>query len=297
MRYEGGKQSKTSRYYTQDFKQKLDRARKFKRSEKKSNSRRYYSIKTFFASLIIGLFVYLSYFSGFLQIQTVKTEGIPVKTVETALNSYKLANKWWPRTNIVFLHKNKFSQYLTGYDHNILSVDSIKKKFPATILIKGTTRLPAVAFYSEEKVYYVSLDKKIMSQAIVQNATSSPGAAEVLLNIRLTQPSENFEKNLGTALMDLKSLKTFSKKTEKILGSDLFYLEIKTLDSLGGTFFFKNGHKLKIEFSQNLEKITVQIQNLYGQITSEQKNNLKYVDLRIENKAYICYKNTVCAED
>ncbi len=249
----------------------------------------------FLALLFCGAAVYVFIFSAFLEIKTIGVSGTKELAGEDILKDLKLSlgGKYLglvPKNNFILVSKNKLEKNLSEHFRKIKSLE-VKKKFPDALLLNIEERKSLILWCSGGPCYivdesgyaYAGID--LDSPKVVQNnliALIDTGARPVIVGERILNEeyvsfliSLREEIGKGTGINVNTEWRTPSIVAEEV--------EIDTEEGW------------RLYFSENIkpEKAIRTLKTfLDEEIGKEKRNELEYVDLRVENKVYYKLKNT-----
>jgi cell division septal protein FtsQ len=232
-----------------------------------------------FAGLIYALF-----FAKLLDIRTViieVPEGLSAN-ISSAVDNWLNAGTWkfTRRNNILFFSTNKLSSQLVGQFSKLESI-KISKKLPHFLVISGIERKPVGVWCLSEHNQCFYFDKN----GIAFNETQ-PSVGFLILNI-VDQRSR--ELKLGDEVIAQDWLSNITKAKELLGKIDVNVSEfIISADSFE-EFYAKTVEGRRILFS-NATDIEKQISALgtflKEKLSPNQKANLQYIDLRIQDRIY-----------
>ncbi|MDR3559092.1 MAG: FtsQ-type POTRA domain-containing protein [Candidatus Pacebacteria bacterium] len=249
----------------------------------------------FLLLVFLGAIVYLLFFSGKLSITSIQVNGAKnisssdiVSETEAQLAGKYL--KFFAKSNILLVRDGKIQEDLAGHFRLIENV-AVKKKFPNTLLIHIFERTPTLA---------VSTPDCFM---LDENGTAYDQAdpnAETFKNQNLIRLSVQSGLNVALGQKNVldKGYMNYILFIKPRLKSD-FNLDVssdfQTPNPMAEEADVKTQQGWMIYFSTAipLDKELQMLQAVLGsQINSDQRKDLEYVDLRIDNKVYYKLKNS-----
>jgi cell division septal protein FtsQ len=287
------------RYQNQSFKKNLDRARHYKRSARKiPQSGR----EIFFAKLgldtwpskvalvlVLGLLVYLTYIPNIFYVANVQVNGLKLEErekVAAQVQSYFKNVTVFPQKNILFLSKSALKKALEKNNLFVNNVAEIQKDFPNSLLV---SIVPRYAYYQTQNGinnYQISSDGIITSIGFAQEQNS-------LLKIEFSKAGDWVvgQKILtdNQALLTKEIIKNLAKLDG--LKATKFYMDSENEQDLAVDT--SAGYLIKFDLRTNWQDNENSLKALFTKIPAN--SNLAYIDLRVPERAYVCYQNTPCA--
>ena len=287
------------RYQNQNFKHKLDSARHYKRNARKIPQT---SKEIFFAKIgletwpsklalvfVLGLLSYLTYIPNFLYIKNIEVNGLKIEEREKVLGQIQTFLKkrsLFPQTNILLLNKTALKNSLEKNNLFIKEISSIEKDLPASITLNINPRYAKYVSQSGPFSYQISSDGIITSLDPMPEKNN------------LTQI--NFSQT-GDWVIGQKVLSEDQTSLLNKISSNL--VEVSNQKVKNFQIDFKNEQDLIVETQQNYsikfdvkttwEESLNSLSTLFTKISPGE--TLGYIDLRVPERAYVCYRNTACA--
>ena len=248
-----------------------------------------WKIRLFLTGFLLGL-AYLIWIPNFLYVKSFEITGGNLKheaqhreTTAFFLGSGRL----WPQKNLALLSTGRLKQKLLG-EPWVISVKSIKKIWPNRLKIELEERREYALLESQGKKYVFSNDGHNLSPL---EASSSP--AEILINLKTPEEIKP-EQELSGELLGFIGL--LQNKIPEICHSTVMFYTIHPMTNPDLEAETAAGYRLIFDTSydntENLGNLSV----LMDKLSPDEKNRLFYVDLRIKNKAFVCFKGTSCTQ-
>ena len=239
----------------------------------------------------LGVCGYLLLFSPFLEVDSISVEGnkeIPIEQIIEKVNETMKGTyfKYFSRRNLFLVRKSAINNKLKS-EFNRLEVSSIEKKFPRAILIKVKERQPELVWCSGGVCYLVDKSSLVYSGANVTDEEINKNRFLVVIDdnarpveIGKTIIGENFIqylKEIDAVLVDELGLPIEENYHTPALSSQEVIVKIK------------EGEGWLLKFSSTVSpKDTKKILETVfeRELSSEKRNNLDYLDLRVKGKVY-----------
>lgn len=232
--------------------------------------------------LILAL-VYVLFFSPIFKIKETKISGnqaISNEDVQDSLNGF-LSKKIlivFNRNNIFLATSSKLREVLTKDFLRISSIEINKNIFKKTIDLKITERKEAGIFCKGGECYYI--DKQ---GVIFEEAPQTSGTLILLIKDYSERDieigTEVIEKEFMAELIDLRTylFDKFNLRVLEFVIETIPCKDLKVNTHEGWYILFDKSKNLKNQF-QALKSVLEE--------KVEERENLEYIDLRIENRAY-----------
>jgi len=292
------------RFQKKNFRNHLQQAQNYKRNVRnlpKTKFRTFLfkiglgSYKTIIPAAIILLFgIYLIYVPNFLYIKHIEISGLRTEDAATAsntINDYLKTRFWWPQKNILLLSKAGLSKYLLARDGAVADIKNIKKDLPDTIILELEQRYGKYELEIGDWHYILSNDGVVMSG---QYGTSTISSLPLIRFKDEQQPADG-ERFFSPELLELAEglssdlAKNIKIPTGAILMENRKSADVKVITTNGYEFFF--------DVKSDIGDISKKLQLLLSRLTDAEKAKLKYIDMRIKDKGYVCLKDAPCAKE
>ncbi len=299
------KPDRSIRFQKQNFQFRLKLARNFKRSNRqipdnkldlvlskfKLNS---WWFKFFLIGFVLGL-IYLVYIPNFIYVKKIYINGLgenlKIKTV-SEIEQYLQNKKFLPQNNLLLLSRNRLKYFLESKIY-IAEVQNLKKRWPNAIEINLLPRTEAFVIHSENQNLLLSKDGIIIKSLDAENLGNKISA------IKPIQLSSKTNYYPGQKIADFEII---SKINELKFGlpstvkSEIEKFEFLNFESFTWTIYLKNNWVLLINPENDIDTTLKQLTAVIKNLTFSEKTDLYYIDLRFNNKAYLCLKSEVCSK-
>lgn len=291
------------RFQNSSFRQQLKGAREYKRvssrlpETRKEKVLSTVGLGTIRNRILLGLFfaiiIYIVYVPNIFFIKTIEVRGLEGPKGEilkqTAVQYFE-NHVISSQKNLLTLSTDVLKKELEK-NGDIEQIKAISKQFPNTLLIEVKPRLNEFLMGTPEGLYYVSSDGVITGKA--ESATSSPQKLISLMLPFLEAPKVG-ERVLNDKLLGFMDAnkKVFTETT----GLPIESYHIETLGSPDITVR-AGGADIKMTLDSDVTKKAVQLGQLMQAMELSERQNLDYVDMRFDDRAYACYKYSPCTKD
>ncbi len=299
------KPSSKVRFQHQHFKKQLQDARDYKRHVRQSDQNLF---QTFLykiglggiwarisVAVVIFVTLYLAFIPSFLTIKEIQINGGPINIQNNAGGSaraYFKKNALFAQNNLLFLSKKRLKDYLLKNNKNIFRIDSIEKKFPHELIINLQPRVAKYLIESTNKNLIVSNDGLIMGQSDSPVASSTESGL-ISFKISAGLSGTLFEKIFDEKFLE--ELQTLSLNLPEITGSHISSFSAEGLNEPDLEVYIDPGYKILFDLKPDLDLTLKRLKILLQQISPADTAKLYYIDVRIQNRGYICFKKTACA--
>jgi len=299
-----GRSDSKDRFQKKNFRSHLQQAQNYKRSVRsfpKTKFRAFFfkirlgSYKTVVPAVIILLLTaYLIYIPNFLHVKNVEISGLRTEDMATAINTvngYLKTRFWWPQKNMLLLSKAGLSKYLLAHDGAVAGIKHIKKDLPDTIILELEQRYGKYELEIGDWHYILSNDGVVMSG---QYGTSTISSLPLIRFQDEQQPADG-ERFFSPELLGLaEGLSSGLAKDIKIPTGTIFMENRKSADV---KVFTANGYEFFFDVKSDICDTSKKLQLLLSRLTDAEKAKLKYIDMRIKDKGYVCLKDAPCAKE
>ncbi len=309
------------RFQHSTFTKKLGTARNYKRQARVIPEFNGFSIfatiglRTWWAKLlaliaIVGV-LYLIYIPNFLFVKVITISGIDgdTKTHVTALvNQYlEQAPFYNPRRNLVFLRAAPLSKYIISKDTRISKVTIKRNFFKRTLTVSANAKYIAYIISRQNIYYSVYNDGTVIQVEPLDGAqwmNSFPGT----LKIVDAQPN-SLEPGQQYFTPELMSVANYLQQHFKAdVAQDMTYIELPARLARLPVQLVVHVHKnlpnlnpsmaefaVLIDPKKDLTIVLEKLNLLLSQTTPDRYKALKYIDMRFDDKGFVCLVNTPCA--
>ncbi len=248
------------------------------------------------AVLVLLLIIYLGYFSNPFSIKSVLITGLPEEQAQSAKDtalSYIDKNQIFAQKSLLFFSKKRASAYITANNQNVLSVISIEKDFPGTLKLELASRFEQFLVEEPGPKFLVLTNDGLISKT--ENASTS--LASNLIKIALSATSSLSEREMYLDADKIKVLQTLANKLPSASGYELENFELPDFSSPDIVLITKkNGPKIYFDFYSDLGETIKNFNLLMSQVGQQDKFRLKYIDMRFQNRSFLCFINAPCAQ-
>ncbi|MBI3231764.1 MAG: hypothetical protein HYZ51_01645 [Candidatus Doudnabacteria bacterium] len=298
------------RYQNPSFRRKLQQARGYKRPAKKIPQSKMgiflaklglgsYSSK-FCAGLLLIVFVYIIFVPNFLNIKTIKIIGLETRAQENALvavGNYLSSKPFWPQKNLLLLSIKDLSRSLTAKNFGISKVIQIKKVYPSALELYLSERYDKFLLKNLSGVYIVSNDGLIVRQlGLEDSARINPSSTiSSLVTINLSQNQIYYEKQAVSDAKYFENLNEFLSLAKNQINNPILKISLQSFDRPDIEAITSAGYIIKFDINSDASKVFSQLKLLLKETGEAGVSGIKYMDMRIKDRGYICYKDAACA--
>ena len=246
-------------------------------------------------AVILAFSVYFLLFYGGIQVENIIISGNQktstqeiessanedVKTIILKIKSWEVSSK-----SIFLIDKNKINSDILVKFPGIENV-VIKRKLPRTLLINVKERKPLGLFCSNGKCFSIDIN------GIIFELTITPSADGVIVRQKAeSEGAQAGQKVLAQSVID--AIYDIQQNMED--GFKISLKEVMVANSERLNVTTGEGWKIYFDLSDDYD-VNVQLKKLNlllgGEISTEKRANLKYIDLRPHDRAIVC-DNTTC---
>lgn len=243
------------------------------------------------AVLILIIIIYYLFFSSKLAISKIEISGnsqIPSEQIQAALESATNSRFLFVKKNNFFLmSEGRVSKALISKIPKIKTV-ATERIWPDTIKISVKEHVPGFVIKSNGKLFLIDDEGIVVSPVdspenmlvVEDQLTESFATGEILHNTKLAAFVLSMNKQWSTKISSPISLVKFPGKESS---------EVQFVTKDGWSALFDTS-KSAAEVLNDLAVV------LNKQIAVKDRINLAYVDLRLENRAYYCFRAAPCAQ-
>lgn len=267
------------------------------RINKNNKTRRNFSFLRFLFFLVgmafVGVLFYALFFSSFLEITSISVNGNEYVGRDSVLEiiNPEISGKYlnYIKKNNLLLIRTKKIEKEMGRDFKIIRESKIKRKFPSELVVEITERKPQMVFCSQQKCFlidengeaydsYFTSEENDKNNFIILREESSReiNIGEVILEKKYMEYIQGIRREL---LIRLETEVENNFRSTSLISKDI---RVKTKD--GWEIYFNEN----IELEKEIEMLKVVLEN---KIEKNQRLDLEYVDLRIDNKIYYKFRD------
>lgn len=233
-----------------------------------------------------GAVIYILFFSPLMQITSIKISGnkivgnnLILEEVNSQLEGKYL--KIFTKNNLLLFGKNNLKNILLNKFRQIRDVQ-IKKDFPSELVITIQEREMKMAITSGEKYYLLDENGQAYDEAEGNNliVLTDGSSKEINLgDVVLSQDCMNYILGIKDELKNSLEIEVENNFwTPSLVSNDI---RIKTKAGWGINF------STSVKINKEIEMLKTVLNDEIGE---DRKNNLEYIDLRIDNKIYYKFK-------
>lgn len=263
----------------------------------RNNSRRKFSFLRFLFFLIsiafVAVFIYALFFSPFLEITSIEVNGneyIADNSILEKINpqiSGKYLN-YIKKNNLLLVRTGKIKKDIQS-EIRIIREIRIKREFPSRLVANIIERKPQMVFCTTDNCFMLDENGEAYDNYF-ENQENDKN------NFIILREESSRKINLGEVILE----KNYMKYVQGIRGELLARLETEIEDNFSSTSLISKDIRVKtkegweVYFNENInlekeiEMLKVVLEN---KIEKNQRLDLEYVDLRIDNKIYYKFKD------
>lgn len=288
------------RFQNRSFRRQLDQARSYRRSPVTDTSREpsmlsLLGLGTIKARLIffalVSLVIYLAWVPNFLSVKNITITGLDdSKTLNarSVLAQYFTKEQLWPQNNLLMLSTKQLSAFLLKNDSDILNIKSISKQFPNKLTITLEQRRQKYLLQAPEGSFILSNDGLLQQYTGIAASSSLPEVK--IISDGIVSDGGHYSNQEQLAAFDL-----LENNLPGIINSPINYLEVQDDKQPDIDAYTQTGTKYLFDDKENLSEVLNKLHILLTSIDPKDEANLAYVDMRINNRGYVCLLNTPCA--
>lgn len=298
------------RFQNPNFRRQLQQARGYKRSIKKIPSS---NLGIFLAFLHLdGLFAkitvffvllaaaYILFAPNFLAIKHIEILGVNKTAkveIENSIKKFFPSKPFWPQGNLLLLSKNDLAQYLVSKSQQTSKVLKIDKDFPSKLIIEIEERFDKFLLKNAQSQYLISNDGLITKQLNLEGLSAAAASYSALIDINLNEERKFFEKQRASDAGYFENLNEILRRTEVELQKPIVAIALENFERLDFEARAEGGVVIKFDINSDLQKIFEQLALLLKDIGEAKIKEVKYIDMRIKDRGYVCYKEAKCAQE
>lgn len=297
------------RFQNPNFRRKLQEARDYKRYYKKIPETKmgiflaFLHLDSIFgktiAFMIFLLFIYFIYAPNFLTVKRVEISGADANakpTVEADIKEYFKSSRFWPQSNLLLLSKKNLSIYLISKNKAVTQVAYIGKDFPSNLSVKIEQRYDKFLLKNPNGAYVLSNDGFVDKQLALENLSSTNTPYSGLIPILSEKDEQLYQGQRPQDEEYFKNLNQILSLSEKD-GRKITAIEIESFEHANVSANFFEGYQIKFDVNSDLPKIFSQLRLLLKQAGEGRISGVKYIDMRVKDRGYVCYKEALCAQE
>lgn len=299
--------SKSRRFRARYFQQRVRNARSYHRQPRispraqtkisfRKRHLRYAFIFLAVTAILIVCCYYLFFAETFLVKEVVVLQNSQIS--EKDLESWVLETKnkrvffFIPKNHILLLDQNSLLKIFSEHTSYISEIKNLKKIYPNKIEVTVEERSPVAVWQSAGNYFFIDKQGFAYEQIPAGYATSSSSYLKIIdtTNTPVVAGDDlNIDKILEFYIFVSENWgKIISSKPQEIQLGGRFGQDIRFVSVDGWVVYFDLNHDPKIQL-RNLRLIIDQ------EVPVDRRTQLAYIDLRLSDKAYFCYKGEPCA--
>ncbi|PIR96318.1 MAG: hypothetical protein COT92_01750 [Candidatus Doudnabacteria bacterium CG10_big_fil_rev_8_21_14_0_10_42_18] len=294
------------RFQNPKFRSKLKSARQYKRQGKLPPQNTWQKIiftfnldsKKVRVSLVLTflLLVYLGYFNNPFNIKNIVITGLNTENSRQAndtMESYLKKNKILAQKSLLFLSKKRASDYLTKNNQNILKVNSAEKIFPNTLKLDISPRFEQFVVEEPGPNFLVLTNDGLIKYEM----DASTSIDSELIKISFSGTSNSTVGEMYFETEKIHTLQKIASELTKFSGYEPENFELSDFSSPDIILNTKNaGPKIYFDFYSDTNTVIKNLNALMSQVGPQDKFRLKYIDMRFQNRGFLCFNETPCAQ-
>lgn len=298
------------KYQNPNFRRKLNEARGYRRSIKKIPETKvgfflaYVHLDSALAKVFLFLvfltLIYLVYAPNFLTVKSIQINGVSAeaetsikKTVADYLSSWGLV----PKSNLLFTSKRGLSEYLSAKNISLEKVELIKKNFPNGLVIQAKERYNKFLLYSLNGVYLLANDGMVKKQINPAELTASTTEYSGLVTAKLNQSINLYENQKTADSGYFESLNEILYQSEHFLQNSVTEIKIEAFELPDLQVITRLGFAIKFDINSDLSRVFEQLKLLLKEVGEARINGVEYIDMRVKDRGYVCYRDALCAQE
>lgn len=294
---------RTKRFYTPDYKRRVNDARHYKRERPKviENPERSSVIRRWLiataAFILVSAIIYLVYFAAFLRVNSLYLNGANSDLAPQIQNQFNQFTKSYrhllPQNNILLFSSSAFATELRKdglVEPNII----IKKQFWHGVKVTLTQRVPVFAMTDGLSRLLLSNDGFVTT--ILQPNDALPGGL-----IAITDDSSSDANNLpapatpGLNQQQIKFIVYMQNNLSAIIQIQPTNYEISSRASEYLDVHTAGGFTLMFDMAMDAKTAMERLQTVLQQPAQQDRAKIAYIDLRFDPKVYVCALGQPCA--
>lgn len=239
---------------------------------------------------LLGALIYGAFWSPLFRIQSIAISGV-TESEQTMwldlLRDYTSRKTWFicPRNNYFLLSTDKVREYLAASGDEILMFHNfdIKKKWPNKLEVSLFERQPYLKINQYVNHYYIDQEGVRLSDKIAFKATTKTASIPSVDYI------SNAQKKVGETVLSPEFIKKIIIVLKAWQEPGLPLAKSFTVNSKWSQIEVKTkaGYRIILSLDRSLQD-QLNYLRLVLQKIGDKGAELKYIDLRIENRAYTC---------
>ncbi len=280
---------------------------------------------------LLLVLVYLTYVPNFFSLKNIEVDGVAasdIPAVQETVRAFAKTMRVFPQRNLLFLNTKALGAYLEEHSGKVLTVVEIKKDYLNTLRIKVEPQLETFTLLTNREGYIIDNSGSVV-RVLQKNEQGQVEIKGVLVVV-----ASDSQLNVGKQFVD-NQLTQVIRAIRKIFPDTVRYgidrIEIRAIGQQKPPqdveeeapppvplVVIDEDHPLKpleliliakqtnapnpytfeilldtdTDMQERMEKVSLLLQ----QFPEERRSQIKYIDMRFENKGFVCFKGSVCAE-
>jgi cell division septal protein FtsQ len=294
---------RTKRFYTPDYKRRVNDARRYKRERPKvaENPERTAAVRRWLIGIVVLILVagiaYLVYFATFLRVYDLYLSGANSELAPQIQNQFNQFTKSYryllPQKNILLFSSSAFAAELRK-NGLVEPTISIKKQLWHGVKVSVTQRVPVFAMSDSQSRTLLSNDGFVTN--ILQPIDALPGGLTTIIDDSSSDannlpapatPGLNQQQIKFIVYMqnNLLAVTQIQPTNYEISSRASEYLEVHTA----------GGFTLMYDMGMDPKTAVERLQTVLQQPAQQNRAKIAYIDLRFDPKVYVCASGQPCA--
>lgn len=298
------------KYQNPQFRRKLQAARGYRRQIKQIPSSKLGIFLAFlrldsamakiFLFITLVLLIYLVYAPNFLTIKNIYIQGAngeAAESIKQSVNDYLSSRSFLPQSNLLLISKKGLADYLISKNPLVKKIISVKKDFPSSLNVEIDERFDKFLLKNVQRIYIISNDGLITKQISLDGLNATATADSALIGINSNEDKIYLEgQRVGDAGY-FENLSEIVNKAQSELQNPITGIILENFERPDLEARTQSGFVIKFDINSDLQKTFWQLKLLLKEVGEARMNGVKYIDIRIKDRGYICYKDAPCARE
>lgn len=298
------------KYQNPQFKRKLQAARGYRRQIKQIPSSKLGIFLAFlrldsamakiFLFISLVLLIYLVYAPNLFTIKNIYIKGAygeAAESIKQSINDYLSSRSFLPQNNLLLISKKGLTDYLISKNLLIKKIISIKKDFPSSLNVEIDERFDKFLLKNARGIYAISNDGLITRQMNLDGLNATPTADSVLIGINSNEDKIYLEGQRVSDSSYFENLNEILNKAQSELQNPITGIILENFERPDLEVRTQSGFVIKFDTNSDLQKTFWRLKLLLKEVGEARINGVKYIDIRIKDRGYICYKDAPCARE
>lgn len=253
-----------------------------------------------YAGLVLVLAIYFFYVPNLFSVKTVQISGVneaESESVEKTARDYLAVRFPWSQSNLVLLSKKRLSDYLLKKSGYVSQIVQIGKDFPNTLKVAVSGRYDQFLMQTPASAYIVSNDGLVTKQLSSQEVYASSSEPSPLLPLILKREEIFYENQKAFEGWYIQNLNAFMALLRTQLNSETKSIILENTESPEVEIKTQYGWSWYFDINSDINKTVSQGALLLKDIGQARIHSIKYIDMRINDKGFVCYLDAECARE